>query len=121
MFTQLGLRSRATQETTPAITYAAICASKTEKVRSGIHANLSAESDRSSPIAIFRLFIYASSILGLLLLQQISGELTRSLDLWRPAPADKGVSLLEFTCGMLWARLIDRPIVRFYGGWTRPC
>jgi hypothetical protein len=46
-------------------------------------------------------------------LQYFSGELTRRLDLWRPAPADDGVTLLEFTCGMLWARLIARLIVRF--------
>jgi hypothetical protein len=54
------------------------------------------------------------------LLQYISGGLARGLYLGRPPPADDGMSVLEITCGMLSARLIDRLIVRIYRGWTRP-
>jgi hypothetical protein len=49
----------------------------------------------------------------------MSAELPRRLDLWRPAAEDEGVSLIEFTCGMLCARLFDRLVVGLHREWTR--
>jgi hypothetical protein len=62
----------------------------------------------------FRLLMFSSSMWKGVRLKYISAELPRRLDLWHPAAEDEVVSLIEFTCGMLCARLFDRLVVGFH-------
>jgi hypothetical protein len=79
--TRLALRSGATQDTTPTITQAAISACTTEKVRSDVHAKPTEESDWPLPVASNLLTFHGGIACAY---NHISGELMRSLDVWRP-------------------------------------
>jgi hypothetical protein len=106
----LALRVRATQDTTPTITQAAISACTTEKVRSDVHAKPTEESDWPLPVASNLLTFHGGIACAY---NQISGELMRSLDLLRPTSADEGLSILKYICDMICAGLIDRLVVVF--------